>query len=196
MIDWGDVPTWLGASFAALAAGAAVWTLKSQRDQIGEQRDFIAEQSATLSLEREALRAAAEDRKWAQARQVRMAFHEAGDRADSEGNWVEGDHWVVTVVNTSEAPVHDVDVRFGEASRPADVYEALRRSQGWSPGERLVAPVHLLGPGRAAQFSSQTGSASWIHNNRPSAYFRDDSGLRWSLDSHGKLEEAEPPPGA
>lgn len=190
MVDWGDVPTWLGAIFAASAAGAAVWTLKSQRDQIGEQRDFIAEQSVTLALEREALRAAAEDRKWAQARQVRMTFHEAGERADSEGNWVEGDHWVATVVNTSEAPVHDVDVRFGEASRAADVYEALRRSQGWNPGERLVAPVHLLGPGRAAQFSSQTGSASWIHNNRPSAYFRDDSGLRWSLDSAGKLEEA------
>ncbi|MEU6774683.1 hypothetical protein [Streptomyces sp. NPDC046759] len=54
-INWGDVPTWLGAIFAAAAAGAAVWTLKSQRDQIGEQRAFIAEQAANLRRERQQL---------------------------------------------------------------------------------------------------------------------------------------------
>ncbi|MGW6356858.1 hypothetical protein ACWFR5_17165 [Streptomyces sp. NPDC055092] len=36
VIDWGDAPTWFGTGFAALAAGAAMWTLKSQRDQIDE----------------------------------------------------------------------------------------------------------------------------------------------------------------
>ncbi|MFI5685888.1 hypothetical protein [Streptomyces sp. NPDC051636] len=72
VINWGDVPTWLGTLFAAAAAGAAVWTMKSQRDQIREQRVFIGEQSATMALERAELRAAAEDRRWAQARRVRM----------------------------------------------------------------------------------------------------------------------------
>lgn len=196
VVDWGDVPTWFGAGFAALAFGAAAWTLKSQRDQISEQRTFIGEQSATLVLEREALRAAAEDRKWEQARQIEMLSHMGYELTDSEGNAVEADHWVVTIVNESDAPIHGVEVRFGDAYRASDVFECARGLSDWVVGERQATPVYLLGPGRASRFLSQSLSSATLHNSRPSVAFTDDDGVRWTLDTHGKLEEASPEPGA
>ncbi|WP_326728990.1 hypothetical protein [Streptomyces phaeochromogenes] len=194
-VNWGDVPTWFGGAFAALAFGAAAWTLKSQRDQISEQRVFIGEQSATLALEREALRAAAEERKWAQARQIEMLSHMGYELADGEGNVVEADHWVVTIVNGSDAPVHGVEVRFGDAYRASEVFECARGASGWLVGERQATPVYLLGPGRASRFLSQGWPIATVHNNRPSVAFTDDDGVRWTLDAHGKLEEASPAPG-
>jgi len=197
-MDAGDLATWVGSSFAAIAAGATLWTLKSQRDQISEQRVFIAEQSATLTLEREALRAAAEERRWAQARQVHMHHHKRGGSADGEGNVVE-DHWVVTVVNSSDASVYGLEVRFGTAYLAAEVYElapSAGHNLGAQLGDRLVMPVHLLGPGRAVRFLSQRWSSSTVHNNRPTLTFQDDGGVRWVLDSYGKLDEVPPAPQA
>jgi hypothetical protein len=198
-VDIGDLATWVGSSLAAVAAGATLWTLKSQRDQIREQRAFIGEQSATMALEREALRATAEDRKWSQARQIRMHHHKGGSTTDGEGNTVGPTHWIVTVLNTSDAPVHGVEVRFGTAYMAAEVYElapSATNNLGAQLGDRLVAPVHLFGPGRAIRFLSQRWSAATVHNNRPGVTFKDDSGVAWSLDSYGKLEEVLPGPAA
>lgn len=191
-INWGDVPTWFGTTFAALAAGAAVWTLKSQRDQIGEQRAFIGEQSATLALERAELRAAAEDRKWAQARKVysehRLRQHGTEGAALRE----------VVVVNNSDASIHVIDVRFGTAYLAAEVHEMVPGTlpRDYQLGERWMAPRHLLGPGRGVIFRSQAGPESTAHNNPPTVSFTDDSGQRWTLDPHGKLDEAPPDPQA
>jgi len=86
-IDGGDAPTWLGTLFAAAAATAAIWTIASQRQQIAEQRQFIGEQSATMALERAELQAAGEERRWAQARLVRLAANVGGDSdTDTFGN--------------------------------------------------------------------------------------------------------------
>lgn len=190
-MNWGDAPTWLAAVFAGGAALFAYQTIRSQREQIGEQRQFIAEQSATLELERAELRAAAEDRKWAQARQLRMHHHKAISR-HIDGIAGEEDHWIVTILNTSDAPVHGIEVRFGTAYVAVEVYElapSATHNLGAQLGDRLAAPVHLLGPGRAVRFKSQLWPASTLHNNRPSVTFTDDSGVRWTLDSYGKLEE-------
>ncbi|MFE9127080.1 hypothetical protein ACFYOF_16945 [Streptomyces sp. NPDC007148] len=196
-INWGDVPTWLGAIFAALAAAAAVWTLKSQRDQIREQQRFIGEQQATMDLERTELRAVAEDRRTAQAKRVRMHHRKAGATTDWQGAEVPDDHWVVTVVNESDVPIRQVEVHFGTAHRASEVHEW---HLGWhesrtGQGERLMTPVHLLGPRRAAEFQSQSWSPSTVHNNPPTLYFTDGDGGRWSLDSSGDLKESEQQPG-
>ncbi|MFC9682695.1 hypothetical protein [Streptomyces sp. NPDC056948] len=197
--EWlGDVPTWIGAGGAIGAAWFAYQTITSQRQQIGEQQEFIAEQTRfmgeqqqNLELERAELRAAAEDRQWAQARRIRMAHHTAWTTPDSEGNASEDDHWVVTVINDSDAPVHQVDVRFGTAYLASEVWEWNPVWGGQrAPTERMMRPVHLLGPGRGARFLSQQWSAATTHNSRPTLYFTDDSGARWALDSYGKLDEA------
>lgn len=179
---------------ATLFAGGAAWfayqTIKSQRQQITEQRQFIAEQAANLALERIELRAAAENRKWSQARQISMHHRESGGSTDGEGNITENDHWEVFVRNSSDSPVHEVDVRFGTAYLAAEVYSVPSTAlSGNNLGELWARPIHLLGPGRIARFVSQSWPAATVHNNRPQLLFADDSGIQWSLDSYGKLEE-------
>ncbi|QQM41977.1 hypothetical protein [Streptomyces liliifuscus] len=200
-INWGDAPTWLGVVFAAAAAGAAVWTLKSQRDQIGEQRDFIgeqrrliAEQSDTMTLERAELRANAEERRVSQARRVTMTFATAGSSGTGVYNNSTGyDRWHVNVVNGSDAPVHDVMVRFGAPYLAVAAWDpdAVRHPDR---GRRGV-PVHLIGASRSMVFESPSWTEESVDNNRPSLHFTDDDGAKWRLDEHGKLEELPSPPG-
>ncbi|MFD5656936.1 hypothetical protein [Streptomyces hirsutus] len=194
-IDWGDAPTWLGVVFAAAAAGAAVWTLASQRAQIREQREFIAVQSANLALEREELRAAAEARREAQAKQAYMHQQMEGCEWGDDGDVVP-DHWVVSVQNRSDTPLHDLELRFGTAYLASEVHDLPPTAlHGPNEGERRELPVAILGPGRALRFRSQCWSRATVHNNRPTLFFTDGNGLRWQLDSHGKLEEAPAVPG-
>lgn len=186
-IDMGDAPTWLGAIFAAGAAGAAVWTLASQRRQIAEQRTFIGEQSATLALERSELRAAAEDRKWSQARQVRMTYTTAGGRDDGGGGFDGYDHWHVRVENASDAPLSNVVMRFGVAYGASEAYD---ESDQHLPGRgRQTVPVHRVGPRRTFVFTSQNWPEATVDNNRPHVFFTDDAGIRWHLDRNGVLAE-------
>jgi hypothetical protein len=110
----------------------------------------------------------------------------------------EDDHWIVTILNASDAPAHAVAVRFGTAYTASEVYELAPTSLhnwGASLGDRLVAPVHLLGPARAVRFLSQRWSPATVHNSRPFVTFTDDCGIYWTLDSYGELEEAGFEPG-
>jgi hypothetical protein len=194
-LHWGDVPTAVAALFAGGAAWFAYQTIKSQRQQIGEQRQFIgeqlrfmADQRQNLELERAELRAVAEDRRCAQARQVAMHERQVGSDSDGHG-------WVVTVQNPTDTALHDVEIHFGSAYR-AD------RAFAWPPfdhnpmnptdtgDELLPIPVHLLGARRAVRFASQRWTSATAHNNRPTLFFTDDAGVRWSLDSYGELDEA------
>jgi hypothetical protein len=196
--EWlGDVPTWIGASGAIGAAWFAYQTITSQRQQIGEQQAFIAEQirfmaeqQQNLELERAELRAAAEDRKWAQARRVDMA----AVKVPLTAHGAPTTQWAVTVTNYSTAPVTGLEVRFGTAYVAAEVYEWDRSSaaatNGRQRGRRLILPVPLLGPGRAVRFVSQEWRPETARDNQPTLTFTDDDGVRWSLDSYGKLEEA------
>lgn len=197
-LQWGDVPTWVGGTGALAAAWYAYRTITSQRQQIGEQREFIGEQlrfmneqRQNLELERAELHAVAEDRRWAQARRVHM-HHLMGSTPGPDGVAVEDTIWFVVLANKSDAPVHQVDVRFGTAYAAAEVHEwnLHRGSPAFEPGEPIAAPVHLVGPMRGVRFTSLHWSPATVYNNRPTVYFTDNSGVRWSLDSHGKLEEA------
>ncbi|MGW3572232.1 hypothetical protein ACWDSL_51725 [Streptomyces sp. NPDC000941] len=187
-IDWGDAPTWIAGVFAAAAAYYARGTLRSQQKQIREQREFIAEQSATLALERAELSAAAEERKWAQARQVRMRIWTA---RRVQRTWVrarEGyERWDVEVENGSSEPVRAVKVRFGASYTASEAYDLAH--EDLPGGGRLGAPVPLIGPGRTFLFVSPNWPETTVDNNRPHVYFTDDAGLRWHLNEHGQLTE-------
>jgi hypothetical protein len=105
-VDWGDVPTWVGGFFAAIAAFGAVWTMRAQRQQIDEQRDFLRAQTALLELDHH-------DRTAAQA--LRVSIHARPRRwLGDPGWWV----WKATVHNASSAPITCVRVRFGEGRPP------------------------------------------------------------------------------
>jgi hypothetical protein len=194
-VDAGDLATWVGSSFAAIAAGATIWTLKSQRDQIDEQRRFIAEQSATLALERAELWATARDRKIAQARQVEMKVEltvQSGTPADANGEPIP-DTFKIEVRNVSAEPIHEVTVRFGdqEAEEASAAVEAdlLRRGLTVvSNGPRLNVPVSLVGAGRIYLFMSGSMFAE-VDRHRPALHFTDNAGVRWRLDEYGDLRD-------
>lgn len=194
-LNWGDVPTAVGALFAGGAAWFAYQTIKSQRQQIGEQQEFIGEQTRfmdeqrqNLQLERAELRAAAEARKWAQARQI--AMHQRRTGSDNEGHG-----WVVTVQNPTDTLIRKVEVHFGTTYRaeraftwPAFEHNPARPFERGT--EALPIPVDVLGAMKAARFSLNGLTSATVHNNRPTVFFTDGAGVHWSLDSYGKLEEA------
>ncbi|MEV4920758.1 hypothetical protein AB0K47_28610 [Streptomyces tirandamycinicus] len=175
-IDLGDAPTWLGAIFAAGAAGAAIWTLKSQRDQIAEQRDFIAEQSANLRLEREALLAAAKDRRERQARGVRL----------------EVERQYVYVFNESDAPIMSVSCIDGDAPPvrscvvDATGNVATELIAAMVRGEDSGPDIDLVGVGQAAVFQRAEGGRRAV-----SVSFSDVAGIDWWRDEDGALLDAD-----
>lgn len=179
-INWGDAPTWLGAVFAAMAAGAAMWTLKSQRDQIGEQRVFIAEQrsliaeqSATLTLERAALVNAAADRRRAQAEEIVWEQH----------------GWALVLTNHSRGPI--TDVRLQHPSRVLDTgsVEHTAASTNGIMLHPVAEPYPVLGSGQQLGCTRPERSPDPVV-----AMFTDVEGVRWRLDEHGKLDEVPPTP--
>ncbi|MFF2235794.1 hypothetical protein [Streptomyces anulatus] len=173
-IDWGDAPTWIAAVFAGGAALFAGLTIKSQRQQIAEQRDFIGEQSRNLWLEREALEAGQQERRQAQAKLVRV-----GRTTQHMG----------VVENGSDSPITNVSLRAGDT--PAVNAGVYMRGNTQAPdGERTDLPFALIGAGRGATFSF---GDIWreIAQNRETlvATFTDADGIRWQLDEHRLLVE-------
>lgn len=189
-MNWGDAPTWVAAVFAGGAAWFAYLTIRSQRKQIEEQRVFIGEQSANLTLERAELRAALETRRWAQAKQVTMTYRTGGhsDR-DSAGSLTGYDRWQAVVTNGSDDVVTDVMVRFGDAYNALSAVEVGERGLP-DRGHRGV-PVDVIGPGRQVQFESPRWSETTVDNNRPTAWFTDAAGVTWVLDRDGALMAEE-----
>ncbi|MGW6481305.1 hypothetical protein ACWGDS_25990 [Streptomyces sp. NPDC055059] len=200
-IGVGDWPTWIGAIFAAVAAGATLWTLKSQRDQIGEQRvfigeqrDFMAEQAANLLLEREELRASIAERRISQAQQISMGVLNVvtdGAPGDEDGEPI-ADTFLVRMLNGSAEPVHDVTAHFGGTSSVENskliFVEIPMRDGRWIPFESVATPMTLIvGSGQRWQFRSEQGAR--LRNERPHLLFTDNAGVRWQLDEHGDLRE-------
>lgn len=200
-LDWGDVPTAVGSFFTgvgAVFAGGAAWfayqTIKSQRQQIDEQRAFISEQTQfmndqreNLLLERAELQSHAEERRVAQARNVKMLPEAHGSSGtDAYGNETGFDSWHVLVLNGSSEPITDVMVRFGDTYNAASARIVHTRHP--DTGARPV-PVHLIPDGGEVSFYSPRWSETTVENNRPALLFTDAAGTRWRRDFHGKLEE-------
>lgn len=197
-VDWGDVPTWLGAMFAAGAAGAAVWTLASQRAQIKEQREFIAEQSANLALERAELEASIEERRREQARQVRfeVSREAASEGRDERGQPIASEQYHLHghVRNESREPLREVTVRVGEVNMPVawEFQDAtINRTRVRMRDSETLTPPLLI----AAETNVTFGGGPYQGDlaDRPVLLFTDNNGVRWRLDEHGDLSRAVQP---
>lgn len=194
-IDWGDAPTWIAAVFAGLAALAAGMTLRSQRKQLdqqqtqlNEQREFIREQSANLQLEREILRADADDRKRGQARQVTMEAHVQGVGGGFSGESRE--YWQARIKNSSAEPIHDVSVQCG-AQLTATNVNVIGGTTRTGP---RPAPLDLLSARFSAEFGTEQSASGTLESERPVVFFTDNAGVRWRLDEHGDLSQVEAEP--
>lgn len=177
-MDSGDLATWVGSSLAGVAAAATLWTLKSQRDQIDEQRTFIGEQSANLTLERQALLAAAQERREAQARRIRFEVTPP----------------YVKVLNRSEDPI--TEVRCREDGQPP-VRAAASRADGVEASISMMLEqlqgqeqehIDVLGVNRLGWFQRRPGLTGAVE-----IAFTDANDVRWTRDSQGKLTEFPPP---
>lgn len=187
-IDWGDAPTWIAAVFAGGAAWFAGMTLRSQRRQIDEQREFIGEQAANLQLERAVLRADTDDRKRGQARQVTMQAIVQGVGDSGEGR---AEYWQVQIGNRTAEPIHDVSVQCGASISAARVilHGGVQTERGPHP-----APLVLLSSGFSAEFHTDHAPVGTLKTERPVVFFKDNAGVRWRLDEHGDLSETEAEP--
>lgn len=176
--------------FAGGAAWFAYLTIRSQRKQIEEQRVFIGEQSANLTLERAELRAALETRRWAQAKRVFMTCETRGSSGvDDDGDEYGFDRWSVVVTNDSDETVTEVLVRFGDTYNAASAVEVDALDLP-DQGRRSL-PVSVIGPGRQVRFESSRWPEATVHNNRPTAWFSDAAGVTWVLDYDGVLRPEE-----
>ncbi|MFI1923436.1 hypothetical protein [Streptomyces sp. NPDC020377] len=172
-IDWGDVPTWMGALFAALAAGAAVWTLKSQRDQIDEQREFIAKQAEVLNVERDVLILERKERIERQARMIRLGGYRYDGMLSADDQPAS-----VIVHNSSDAEIRDIAVCFGHLGPAIEAHawgELGRR-------EELPLTVPMLSRDAMCYFEAR----DWQASDDPRTYvprvsFTDSNGRRWCL---------------
>ncbi|MFF5020230.1 hypothetical protein [Streptomyces sp. NPDC001165] len=183
-VDWGDVPTWLGGVFAAFAAYGAIATMKSQRQQIDEQRQFIRIQTALLELDHR-------DRTWAQALGVRVS---AAEIKSGRKRW-----WRVVVRNRSSGPIFDVDVTFG-AERPdtrSDGNITLTTQLVRAYTFRPFIPNHApdlrvrLEPGGALAATSENWHSDGPRKEEPTVEFTDAAHVRWRLKS-GELTKLGP----
>ncbi|WP_328361337.1 hypothetical protein OG800_26330 [Streptomyces sp. NBC_00445] len=172
-IDWGDAPTWVAGAFAAAAAYYTRGTLKSQQKQIREQRQFIAEQSMNLTLEREELRLATLERRERQARLVHV----------EEGY---GERRLGLLMNGSDAPIYDLVIQFGNQVPETGTPITGDRRITYGPTSRLAPgrlPCAVFGAREALTFELKHEAGDRLIT------FRDDAGVNWRISQHGKLEE-------
>ncbi|WP_432110798.1 hypothetical protein [Streptomyces sp. YPW6] len=187
-IDWGDAPTWAGAAFAAAAAYGALMTMRSQRAQIREQRDFIADQRKVLNLQEQELTDGARARQLEQARQVSLDADivRVVDTVGSARRQVDiGWRWVTCVKNASNAPIYGVRVQVGDDLHEA-AWPAVSRQRPDGPEQSGAADVIKAGAlwcFRSPVYESEFGGGTV----RPVALFRDESHREWHLDEHGSL---------
>ncbi|MER7477427.1 hypothetical protein ABTX60_07190 [Streptomyces sp. NPDC126510] len=155
-------------------------TLKSQREQIRDQRAFIAEQTDVLQLQRDELSASAEKRTREQAQAVRLNPQE-----DVRARWqARGIERVAEVRNESGAAVHDVNVLLGNHAAGG---VAVRSFTGrWGPLQ--PPPVSRLGPFEVAAFCFFKA----LGDTAPHAFFTDDAERRWHVSAEGLLRPAHP----
>jgi hypothetical protein len=191
--------------FAGAAAAGAIWTLASQRRQIGEQRVFIDEQSQfmgeqrafiqrqseVLALQERELVALGEERARAQAQRVFMvAVMRDGPEELYPG--IENSRcWEACVRNESHEAIRDVDVRCGSYLTDAVWDMAPGHTEDGSP-RRGMAPVPVIGPGRTFSFFLTPGVSTHIGNHPPVLTFTDANGQRWQVDQAGERTKLEP----
>jgi hypothetical protein len=171
----------VAAFFAGGAALFAYLTIKSQREQIDEQRRFIAEQSQNLQLERAEFRALAEERHRAQALEVTLTASMARGQ--------DGGVWQAILLNASQEPIRNVTVRFGGDMPAVEIFE-VRAVQG-EVGAVYDAAVAVIGSQRRFAFKCGQMSAEALPVHPPVAQFTDAAGVSWTLDHYGDLQEAD-----
>ncbi|MFI6587286.1 hypothetical protein [Embleya sp. NPDC050493] len=179
-VDRSNALTAAGAVFAATAAWATLRTLRYQRQQLDEQRLFVAEQTRVLQLQQDQLLAYARDRT-DQARRITVDSKFAdvpGDPA-ADGNGSR----TVTVTNPTDYPIRGVRVDFGGSGSPE---WATIQLEGQYGATRSTYPIDVLAPRSVAVFYSGVWPANDIFYSPPQVTFTDSLGQQWQVNENGQ----------
>jgi hypothetical protein len=186
-IEWGDVPTWVGAcgTVGALAFAAAAAFVGWQLYKVESRRDHDTEQDRR-SREFEQRRAQA----------ARISAWPSNTGEDAQGN-VHINTLGILVRNASELPIFDLAIRFYWRQGPSSFQPLWQTSPSgeWPDGQKaLIIPVlppsdhPVFIPIPQEVFEKLHGS---LHDKVvPSLSFRDAEGISWHRGSDGKLAEA------
>jgi hypothetical protein len=178
-IDWGDAPTWFGSVAGAAALGFTAFTVRQQTKQLRAQQELNEEQLKNLRLEQKALAAEVRDRHTAQARRVKFSLQTTPGQDFPDGP--ESCWYSAEVTNQSDEAVTDVTVDYDGWEEP----QAARLR----PDHILMDQPCVVGPGHVVAFASQSMHIDRLEEIYPTCTFKDAAGVRWILDTDGRLTE-------
>jgi hypothetical protein len=187
-----DAAVWIAAVSATSALAGTLVGLIYQGRQLRDQSKLLRQQSEFLGLQTEDLRDSASRRLSEQASRVRLDSwvsrlmpKVSGDNPPTARRFpIQSDEAAVItsalVVNESERPVRQIQVRF-ENAQPA---RWARIDNGTTV---LPTPLKGLGPARSAWFDSDYQKAYTISS--VALRFTDIRGRHWQVDLAGNFEE-------
>jgi len=193
-LSWGDIPTWtlaittllafLAAAFAGLVA-YDLFSIDAQRAQrAAEQRLRDADDRRRAEAERAAQHKA--DRR-AQANKVSAWF----DFYDTIVDGLPGATWGARVRNASDLPILDVQIMVYWVNDPGD-------GSPWTTDLRYESPerFRVIPPGQNRHRNLPQDIRDMEEECNDQTYlvaieFTDNSGVRWTRDPRGALDEVE-----
>jgi hypothetical protein len=181
--DFGDIPTWLAAAFAAFAGWIALHQLGMLREQMAEEADRNAKRDQVLDsqLAEARTRSASERRRQAEGVKTDPAPRFAGSSD-------------FAVVNDSGRPIADITCRVISKADGHTIAQARESGiEEQLAGRWLVrhpqqvGRVSVLPPGKRCGFNfvEQPRTEDPIRV----AWFTDDAGHRWQIDEQQHLAE-------
>jgi hypothetical protein len=188
-VDWlsqhvhlGDLPTWLAAVGAAIAAVFAFGQLKALRAQNRHQQDQLDEVRATQRKQAELLDLDIRERRSGQARGVNVR-RDVRPWQDPGSSVRKSYAQFLSVANNSRGSISDLDAFFwSDGEQPRRAMFSVDTKYGHIPVERLDVgqAIEIVGP-----MLDQAGA------ERTMGYvsFTDSDGRGWKVDHAGLLTE-------
>jgi hypothetical protein len=182
-LNYGDIPTWLAAGFAAIAGWVALRQLRILRDQIKEDADRNDKRDQLLDKQ------IAE----AEARAVSYQRKQAED-VNANYDYSRSQFWII---NKSPRPITDIACRIISKNAGQPTAEPMQADFGpeddvllsWGEPSESEAEhrIYALRPGARAFF--KFNRVIYAADEIVVAWFTDDAGFRWQVDQLMHLAE-------
>jgi hypothetical protein len=203
-VQLGDLPTWLAAIGAGIAAWFAFGQLRALRNQNRIQQQELDQQAHDLARVEETQRKQTElldleirDRRAAQARLITVdRFVERWNEPDSTIQ--DGYALYLRVTNNSPGAISNLDAFFaqpGEVPRRGLYSLTVARTPAEARrnrSQRGQVPVTRLDPGTIVSLIGPTYGHQAAHHTNGELRFIDSDGRRWKLDHTGRLTDDLP----
>ncbi len=191
----GDVPTWLAAVGAGIAALFAFGQLRALRSQVQMQRAELADVAEAQRRQMDVLELEIRDRRETQARQILISSNgkEFAYGAEAASENERSFRKTCVVENASLGAISTVRVIFKtpEGEAVPENARPVRREDGIFVQTRATAvlPIDRMDPDTAIKFSGPVDPETVVTSTTCEVRFRDAAGRRWLVDATGQLHE-------